>query len=355
MVLFNRRKYMGVRRSPQGAPLDIADAVITVASSVLYTGTPRTPVVEVVYDGETLVANVDYFVAYNDNTNLGAATAVVTGTGSFTGSVIKTFYIVADGGGGSAWDFDLANAALIDTASIPSTNLQYSMPIVEDYDELGNAMLPVHHWLSGNWVKGYSLPRDSNGEIHVANLDTSEPVVVDSSGAGGDYLHPFHFDRNGSFWYSNNGSYVLKAKDGTSSPSFEGYVDRVIQSPQFVHGGRRIFLYYPNGYVYSFDLGSRYDVSTIDLESKIMSVIGVGQNIVRTCAFNNTGTQALVSRASSNYVWHYSCPTPYSLENATEMSRVAFTGYPVSLNVVNGGKTLIAGAGSAVYEYNLVA
>lgn len=99
MVLLNRRKYMGVRRSPQGAPLDISDAVITVADSVQYTGSPRTPSVTVVYDGVTLVANTDYFVAYNDNTNVGAATVVVTGTGSFTGMVVKTFQIVASSSG----------------------------------------------------------------------------------------------------------------------------------------------------------------------------------------------------------------------------------------------------------------
>ena len=114
MVLLNRRKYMGVRRSPQGAPLDLADAVITVADSVQYTGSPRTPSVTVVYEGETLVVNTDYFVAYNDNTNVGAATAVITGTGSFTGTVVKTFYILASQSG-SPWTFDVSDATEVTT------------------------------------------------------------------------------------------------------------------------------------------------------------------------------------------------------------------------------------------------
>ena len=109
MVLFNRRKYQKPRRSPQGAPANIADATITVPESVTYTGSPLTPSVAVVYDGATLVVNTDYFVSYNDNTEIGAATVVVTGTGNYAGQVVKTFQIVSGGGGASWADFDFTN------------------------------------------------------------------------------------------------------------------------------------------------------------------------------------------------------------------------------------------------------
>jgi len=55
-----------------------------------YTGNPIQPVVTVT--GLTL--NVDYTVVYTGNTNVGTATAIITGIGNYTGIVIKTFNIV---------------------------------------------------------------------------------------------------------------------------------------------------------------------------------------------------------------------------------------------------------------------
>ena len=126
MVLFNRRKYQKPRCSPQGAPANIADATITVPESVTYTGSPLTPSVAVVYDGATLVVNTDYFVSYNDNTEVGAATVVVTGAGEYTGQVVKTFQIVSGGGGASWQDFDLSKLGdAVASASLRDSSAYY--------------------------------------------------------------------------------------------------------------------------------------------------------------------------------------------------------------------------------------
>ena len=67
--------------------------VLLSSSSYTYNGRAKTPSVSVRYKGRTLVKNRDYTVAYRNNVNAGTATVTITGKGSFTGSVKKTFRI----------------------------------------------------------------------------------------------------------------------------------------------------------------------------------------------------------------------------------------------------------------------
>ena len=70
--------------------IDISKLKIKLSgTSYAYTGTARKPKVTV--DG--LVNGTDYTVAYKNNTNVGTATVVVTGTGEYTGTLTKTFSI----------------------------------------------------------------------------------------------------------------------------------------------------------------------------------------------------------------------------------------------------------------------
>ena len=59
-----------------------------------YTGSPFTPLVTVTDGDKTLVLNTDYTVAYINNTNVGTATATITGKGNYSGTIKKTFAIV---------------------------------------------------------------------------------------------------------------------------------------------------------------------------------------------------------------------------------------------------------------------
>ena len=60
-----------------------------------YTGSAIEPTVTVKDGRKTLTAGTDYTVTYKDNTNVGTATATVTGTGNYTGSVETKFNITA--------------------------------------------------------------------------------------------------------------------------------------------------------------------------------------------------------------------------------------------------------------------
>ena len=63
------------------------------ADSYVYDGTEKKPAVTV-SDGETILTEgTDYTVAYENNTNAGTASVVVTGIGTYTGTVTKAFTI----------------------------------------------------------------------------------------------------------------------------------------------------------------------------------------------------------------------------------------------------------------------
>ncbi len=81
---------------PKLSLINISSATINgVNSSYTYTGKEITPTVTVKLNSKTLTNGTDYSVAYKNNTNVGTATITVTGKGNYTGSVSKTFTIVA--------------------------------------------------------------------------------------------------------------------------------------------------------------------------------------------------------------------------------------------------------------------
>ena len=80
-------------------PDGFTDAEIMALGSVafpdgmpLYDGTERTPRVEIVYQGETLVEGQDYALRYEDNIS-GVGKVVITGMGRFHDEIEKTFKI----------------------------------------------------------------------------------------------------------------------------------------------------------------------------------------------------------------------------------------------------------------------
>ncbi len=73
----------------------VTSAMIADIADQTYTGAAITPTLTVT-DGETtLTLNTDYTVAYSDNTNVGTATAIITGKGNYQGTTNKTFTITA--------------------------------------------------------------------------------------------------------------------------------------------------------------------------------------------------------------------------------------------------------------------
>lgn len=73
-------------------PLDTAD--VSLSQDIFsYVGKAIEPVPTVTLDGKTLAAGTDYIVSYENNKNVGKASVIITGTGSYSGSVKKNFII----------------------------------------------------------------------------------------------------------------------------------------------------------------------------------------------------------------------------------------------------------------------
>ena len=87
----------GVYTSACSACLDSYEATVTLgAYDNIYSGTEKKPSVTLVIDGETLTENVDYELAYADNTYVGTATVTITLKGTYSGTITESFEIIQD-------------------------------------------------------------------------------------------------------------------------------------------------------------------------------------------------------------------------------------------------------------------
>ena len=76
-------------------PADLSKCTVSVSKEKAdFTGTKIEPDVTVKFGDKTLKKTQDYLVNYTNNINPGKATVKVTGTGNFTGTVVKYFTIV---------------------------------------------------------------------------------------------------------------------------------------------------------------------------------------------------------------------------------------------------------------------
>ncbi len=74
--------------------VSLSDCTVSISpTTAVCTGTAIKPTVTVKYNGETLINGSDYSVTYSNNVNAGSGTVKITGLGSCTGTVTKTFSI----------------------------------------------------------------------------------------------------------------------------------------------------------------------------------------------------------------------------------------------------------------------
>jgi hypothetical protein len=73
---------------------NLSEAEIATIANVAYTGEAQTPALKVTLGDKELVEGTDYTVEYTNNTEVGKATATITGIGAYTGTATKNFVIV---------------------------------------------------------------------------------------------------------------------------------------------------------------------------------------------------------------------------------------------------------------------
>lgn len=385
MVLLNRRKYIH-RRRPQGAPADLADAVVTLASeTVYYTGNPVYPSVSVTYEGVALIVNTDYTLNYSDNTEVGAATVVVTGMGEFAGQVVKTFQIVAASGG--SWERinlsnlgdSVANASLRDSTAYYQSNTNLSC--------LGIQTLPDDSIFFAAPEQGYSyiwgFDEGHAFEVgHFKSTYTSRSRVVSGYKSAtlcndGTLLYDMDNSQNATFKTILDTPYQLATENSRTFIGNAGLTGILPYRMQFSSDGRKFLyrggndaktLYYANLST-PWDLSSKSEHNYFDLgslsnlpfdsmgEALAFQFSPDGKTLLFTCRDN-----AAQSGNRKQYLIKLSLSTPYDLSTASVHSyKHLSTGsnWWQGLAVNNDATKMLLhlwnGTERVFYEYNLTA
>jgi hypothetical protein len=96
-TLASEYKELTVAEYTAPMPVNIASAEVAGITDKTYTGKAITQSPTVVLDNKTLLNGTGYTLSYANNVNVGTATMTITGTGSYTGSIQKTFAIAQAG------------------------------------------------------------------------------------------------------------------------------------------------------------------------------------------------------------------------------------------------------------------
>ena len=93
VTITGKGNYTGTISKTYSIKNDFKKATISGISNKSYTGKNITQSITVKYNGKTLKNGTDYTVSYSSNKNIGTATVKITGKGSYTGTITKTFKI----------------------------------------------------------------------------------------------------------------------------------------------------------------------------------------------------------------------------------------------------------------------
>ncbi len=283
-----RRKYMNPR-IPRGETVSMSECVVTLASdSVSYTGGARTVGVTVMWNGEALSVNADYTLSYANNVNLGPATVTVTGMGQFSGSVTKTFYVVADQPAGD-WQFTLAD-----------------FPEKIEFSKFADS---THYW--------YSQICPSHDETKLLVAVGSSYNIHVGSWTGFD---PKTYERTGMTTGGKNAGNALYTPDG---------IHFLMQS-------------YSTRGVQMHEATSAYDVTTIGSKTSGLSV-SLFEN-VNGAGISDDGLHVLVGMGNSLVSYDLSTPFDLSTAHNRKEGSIGMTGGAFFVNQNNGKQILRVGS-----------
>lgn len=325
-LLNNRRKWI-VRRRPEGAEIPVGECEISVETPVQYTGVSLFPAVSVKYGGDTLVRDVDYALTYKDNVNPGNGTVTVTGLGAFSGSVVKTFAI-SGSGGGMSWDFNIGDATYVG-AKMPGTSHQSTKIVGLARDENaapGVISLGIANFISSNAICFVDIPKDDDGEFHVANLGSVRSVGVSPFSVASHYTTAKAVSPDGrsiawvnvldarSLATSTMSSFANAQAQAAGGASVQietsvAHIDTSSANVAFIDGGRAVAVFCTRSghgsvpYVVKFALETRYDVSTLsaDSESTAEMTFRDSNNSPSGICVSEDGTCALLAIGSKVY------------------------------------------------------
>ena len=137
VTITGKGSYSGtVSKSFTIKPAELSKAAVSLSSSSFtFDGTEKTPSVTVTLNKKQLTEGSDYTVSYSNNTNVGTASATITGIGNYTGTLTSSFSIVSP----EADDLSEASVTLSETTFTysgsqkkPSVTVTYKEKILEE-------------------------------------------------------------------------------------------------------------------------------------------------------------------------------------------------------------------------------
>ena len=93
VTITGKGNYTGLVSKTYSIKNNFKKATVSGISTKVFTGKNITQSITVKYNGKTLKNGTDYTVSYSNNKNIGTATVKITGKGSYTGTITKTFKI----------------------------------------------------------------------------------------------------------------------------------------------------------------------------------------------------------------------------------------------------------------------
>ena len=179
----------------------ISDCTVTVPnSSYYYTGVAITPTVTVKDGSTTLTLNTHYTVAYKNNTNVGTATATVTGKGTYSGTKSVTFKIA----------YETISTGSTKTVSISTAGRQ------KYYSFKPSANMKIKFYSTGS--------SDTYGYLYDANLN--QLASNDNSGENNNFLITYSLTGGTTYIFG------AKFKSTSSTGSFSVKLEKVEDTPQ---------------------------------------------------------------------------------------------------------------------------
>ena len=157
------------------------------APSLHYTGNALEPGVTVALGGETLEKDVDYTVAYENNTDAGQASATITGIGKYYGSATGNFDVVPVGDGGANWVATYGDTGTnsTDTVSLSTVESIYSVEVQEDGSLLAAGLFDAKSVATGTHANAKGDTEAAIVTFDAKGDQTSEILV---SGSDKDYF-----------------------------------------------------------------------------------------------------------------------------------------------------------------------
>lgn len=155
------------------------------SSKIVYNGTKVIPVIYIAYDKggnigvQYLVQDIEFKVSYSDNNNIGTATAKITGTGNFTGTLTKKFKIYPAAVGGVSIS-DVTSSSLVLNWNKVSKATGYDIAV---YDESKKDFKHVAYVSSK--YSSYKISKLSSAKSYVYKIRAYK--TVDGKKYYGDY------------------------------------------------------------------------------------------------------------------------------------------------------------------------